>query len=152
MDSVVENSQYSYPKVAHMASDKVIFSGVCVVLFIGGGGLCMMSMMSLSAWLPGPMFLQGGLCPGGLCPPGQRSPTREERAVRILLECFLVQLIVDINECLVDNGGCAEMCTNVLGSFRCSCRTGYRLNVDGKSCDGTLCYKTLIVLSLTKTL
>ena len=29
----------------------------------GGGGLC---MMSLPVWLPGPMFLPGGLCPGGL--------------------------------------------------------------------------------------
>ena len=30
-------------------------------------GLC---IISLSVWLPGPMFLLGGLCPGGLCPMG----------------------------------------------------------------------------------
>ena len=65
--------------------------------------------------MPGPMFLLGGLCPeaglcpgvvsvqGGLCPGGSLSrglpdsdpldkdpPYGEGRAVRILLECFLV--------------------------------------------------------------
>ncbi len=52
--------------------------------------------------------------------------------------------IVDVNECIIDNGGCAEICTNILGSFRCSCRTGYRLNVDGKSCDGKLTFYSFI--------
>ena len=66
--------------------------------------------MSLPVWLPSPMFLLGeslsrggGLCPeeclsrGGLCPgglpdrPSDRDPPYgQERAVRILLECFLM--------------------------------------------------------------
>ena len=31
----------------------------------------------------------------------------------------------DINECQMDNGGCEQMCTNIEGSFICSCNTGY---------------------------
>ena len=27
-----------------------------------GGGLCMMSLL---VWMPGPLFLLGGICPGG---------------------------------------------------------------------------------------
>ena len=49
-------------------------------------------MMSLYGWLPGPMFLPGGLCLvwGSLCP-GRRPPkTVHEQAVHILLECCLV--------------------------------------------------------------
>ena len=40
----------------------------------------------------------------------------------------------DINECLTNNGGCDENadCKNTLGSFSCSCKTGYSGN--GTSC------------------
>ena len=27
----------------------------------------------------------------------------------------------DINECLINNGGCSHSCTNTAGSFQCSC-------------------------------
>ena len=52
--------------------------------------------MLLPVWLPGPMFLQWGFCPwshvpsGGPCPGGSTPPKSKRRAVRILLECFLV--------------------------------------------------------------
>ena len=70
----------------------------------GGVGLCILSLL---VWLPGPMFLCGGLCPwthvpcrgisvqtgslsglysGDLCPEWNS----EKQAVYILLECFLV--------------------------------------------------------------
>ena len=42
---------------------------------------------------------------------------------------------VDINECLVANGGCATNCVNLAGSFRCGCGAGYVLDVDGIICD-----------------
>ena len=47
------------------------------------------------------------------------------------------QFLVDINECDVSNGGCSHNCTNTEGSFECSCRVGYTLDSDGKSCSGT---------------
>ena len=44
--------------------------------------------------------------------------------------------ITDINECL-PNGGlgpCAQICTNTIGSFYCSCQPGY--NLSGYACNG----------------
>ena len=35
--------------------------------------------------------------------------------------------MTDVNECLIDNGGCDQNCTNTNGSFQCSCSTGYNL-------------------------
>ena len=31
---------------------------------------------------------------------------------------------------------CAQNCHNTVGSYNCSCYTGYRLNADGFACDG----------------
>ena len=42
----------------------------------------------------------------------------------------------DIDECATANGGCMQICSNNLGSFACTCGTGYTLNVDGLTCDG----------------
>ena len=46
--------------------------------------------------------------------------------------------ILDINECLINRGGCSDMCTNTWGSFKCTCRTGFTLNVDGRTCNGNI--------------
>lgn len=35
------------------------------------------------------------------------------------------------------NGGCDTRCTNAEGSYDCSCREGYALMPDGRSCAGT---------------
>ena len=42
----------------------------------------------------------------------------------------------DLNECLTSNGNCAQMCNNIMGSYTCSCNTGYALNVNARTCDG----------------
>ena len=46
--------------------------------------------------------------------------------------CFLL----DLNECLTNNGDCEHICTNNDGSYECSCNPGYEIGNDGKSCDG----------------
>nr|XP_014338742.1 PREDICTED: signal peptide, CUB and EGF-like domain-containing protein 1 [Bos mutus] len=40
----------------------------------------------------------------------------------------------DINECLVNNGGCDHFCRNTVGSFECGCRKGYKLLTDERTC------------------
>lgn len=41
---------------------------------------------------------------------------------------------VDVNECAVNNGGCSQICSNSIGSFSCSCRTGFQNAPDGRTC------------------
>jgi hypothetical protein len=36
----------------------------------------------------------------------------------------------DIDECLFENGGCDHQCNNFVGSFQCSCHSGYHLSPD----------------------
>ena len=43
---------------------------------------------------------------------------------------------IDINECTTSNGGCEHSCTNTIGSFTCSCATGYQLDENGLNCNG----------------
>ena len=51
----------------------------------------------------------------------------------------------DVDECLVDNGRCDQVCNNFEESYSCSCRSGYELkNIDisndpinaDKECEG----------------
>lgn len=48
------------------------------------------------------------------------------------------------NSCDITNGGC----TNTVGSYNCTCDSGYMLNVDGSTCDGTLTFKLFIQYEL----
>ena len=43
---------------------------------------------------------------------------------------------IDIDECLVGNGGCEHNCHNTVGGVECSCDEGYVLALDGRSCGG----------------
>ena len=45
-------------------------------------------------------------------------------------------LLTDINECLVNNGGCGHNCRNTIGSYNCYCNTGYQLHSDKHKCIG----------------
>lgn len=42
----------------------------------------------------------------------------------------------DIDECQSNNGGCDHFCKNTVGSFDCSCRKGFKLLTDERSCQG----------------
>ena len=46
------------------------------------------------------------------------------------------EFIVDINECQIDNGGCSQLCNNTVGSYNCSCISGYELTDDNHTCIG----------------
>ena len=48
-------------------------------------------------------------------------------------------------ECSVNNGGCEHICSNTLGSFRCSCRNGYQLASNGQTCNGKNCHYNIII-------
>ena len=43
--------------------------------------------------------------------------------------------LLDINECLTE-APCQHYCSNLIGSFECSCHLGYALQLDGSSCEG----------------
>ena len=46
-------------------------------------------------------------------------------------------LFPDIDECVIDNGGCQQNCVSLPGSYNCSCLDHYtRYQVDWKLCDG----------------
>ena len=49
-----------------------------------------------------------------------------------------IALFLDIDECKIDNGGCAKhsTCKNTVGSYECVCDTGFKAK--GKHCVGML--------------
>ena len=42
----------------------------------------------------------------------------------------------DINECANHNGECQQNCQNTIGSYSCSCLTGYLIDSNGYNCTG----------------
>ena len=59
-------------------------------------------------------------------------------------------IFIDANECLVGSDSCAQTCRNTAGSYTCSCNSGYRLNLDGHSCNSIRCklvYQSLLYIS-----
>ena len=54
-----------------------------------------------------------------------------------LHSCFTT----DVDEC--QRGDCSHYCSNTPGSFVCSCREGFYLSADGRTCFGRHCSKQL---------
>lgn len=76
-------------------------------------------------WVPGSLF-QPPLIPGVEGANFRELPTR------------LRGLPTDVNECWTSPGRlCQHTCENTLGSYRCSCASGFQLAADGKHCKGT---------------
>ena len=49
--------------------------------------------------------------------------------------CFVC---IDINECSGGYHNCSHTCENLPGTHRCLCPTGYILQADEDSCEGTV--------------
>lgn len=45
---------------------------------------------------------------------------------------YIYSYFTDINEC--DHAPCSHICRNTEGSYECSCKKGFELHSDGKSC------------------
>lgn len=58
---------------------------------------------------------------------------------------WTIEIFVDINECLTNNGNCSSTCNNTVGSYSCSCESGYALDVDGHNCTGTILYTWIAI-------
>ena len=43
--------------------------------------------------------------------------------------------LTDVNECAINNGGCAGTCVNLIGGYECQCASGYVLT-NNISCIG----------------
>lgn len=41
---------------------------------------------------------------------------------------------IDIDECATLNGLCSQLCSNSIGTYRCSCNTGFQLSRDMRTC------------------
>ena len=55
----------------------------------------------------------------------------------IIIIIISIIIITDIDECLVNNGGCDDLCINKRGSYECRCETrGWMLDKDDHSCVG----------------
>ena len=52
--------------------------------------------------------------------------------------CVTFAHCLDVDECSINNGGCAQNCNNTLPGFECSCNVGYRLDSDKLGCSGEL--------------
>ena len=43
-------------------------------------------------------------------------------------------MLLDIDECATNNGGCSDRCVNVPSSYQCTCPEGYSLMDDWLTC------------------
>ena len=42
----------------------------------------------------------------------------------------------DVNECTAETHQCQQVCQNTIGSYMCTCNSGFVLDGDGRTCRG----------------
>ena len=62
--------------------------------------------------------------------------------------CSHATNFADINECNINNGGCNHFCTDNDGSFLCSCRPGFTLSQDERTCTGTCTLLLCVMMAI----
>ena len=50
----------------------------------------------------------------------------------------MLLLFSDYNECVVSNGGCEQLCFNLIPGHQCGCHDGFELHENGQTCNGRL--------------
>ena len=63
---------------------------------------------------------------------------------------YCLGLIIDVDECALNTDNCTQLCTNLVGSFECSCFSGFTLDTDGSSCNGNALIAVGLGLGLVK--
>ncbi|ODM91924.1 Tolloid-like protein 2, partial [Orchesella cincta] len=69
-------------------------------------------------------------------------PDRQGNSIRIVFTSdnsvqktgFALVYFTDKDECATDNGGCAQICRNTVGSYMCLCYNGFTLHSNGHDC------------------
>ena len=54
----------------------------------------------------------------------------------IVNKSILLLMISDVNECAEGIDDCAQLCTDTVGSYTCSCSSGHYLTDDSRGCEG----------------
>ena len=55
-----------------------------------------------------------------------------------MLSLLMYLFIYLLDPCLINNGGCDQLCTSTSGSYACSCHPGYSLDLNGYNCSGII--------------
>ena len=56
----------------------------------------------------------------------------------ITSSAFFCFFVADVDECSLGSHLCNQLCHNTNGNYRCSCREGYKLGADGRTCEGAV--------------
>ncbi len=108
--------------MAHPSTGCHSDSGVCASKV----PVCTVHLDTVQDCKCGPGFKGEGLaCTGGL-------------ALAHRLHCYYCSVVyyTDIDECVLGDHNCSQLCQNTDGGFTCSCSSGFQLSDDGVSCDG----------------
>ena len=101
----------------------------------------------ISVSTPAPTHLAPTCVPAILATHSQ--PMASAAMVRAQISLFLAfdcNNFVDIDECSAGTDMCDHICQNTPGSYTCSCRSGYSLSQNGRTCVGT-CALNIMSLS-----